>query len=40
MNFQHSYENGYSENRKALYEDQKAYIHGYERAYDDIECFM
>ena len=40
MNFKYSYENGYSEARNALSEDVKAYILGYERAYDDIETFM
>ncbi|MBQ3825097.1 MAG: hypothetical protein II811_03060 [Spirochaetaceae bacterium] len=40
MDFQHSYEHGYKESRKALFEDQKAYMHGFARAYDEIEIFM
>ena len=40
MDFQYIYEDGYSKQRKALFEDQKAFIHGFQRAYDEIEIFM
>lgn len=40
MNFEYYYNSGYNKKRESLCEDVRAYLHGFECAYDDIENYM
>lgn len=40
MDFKFCYEDGYKNHRKELSETDKAYMAGYEKAYQEIESFM
>lgn len=39
MDFRRCYESGCRERRRSLFEDERAYIHGFSRAFDEIEAF-